>query len=374
MKLRSIKDAGDIRGKKILLRLDLNVPVQDGVITDDFRIRKSMPTIEWLRNAGAKIIIISHCEGKELTSLKIPFEYLKRTLPISFVEKYVDDATVSAVSALAEGEMLLLENLRQYPGEKENDPEFARLLASLADIYVNEAFSVSHRKHASVVGIPSIIPSYAGLLFENEVENLSKTFNPPHPFLFILGGAKFDTKIPLITKFLEIADTVFVGGALANNFFKEMGYNVGASVVSDGNFELKKLLENKKIILPIDVVVKRGETIEVKLPTNVTDDDMILDAGPSALGALGEIVDSSKYVLWNGPLGNFEIGFKGGTLELAKKIAESTAESVIGGADTLSAIAELHIEDKFSFVSSGGGAMLDFLANGTLPGIEVLKK
>lgn len=381
MKPTSVKEMNDVFGKKVLLRLDLNVPIRDGKITDDFRIRKSMPTLDLLISRGAKIIIISHCEGnkgEKNQTLKPVFEYLKNTLPvtspITFIEDYVNENTLVTVNALKNGEILLFENLRKYEGEKENSADFSKSLAGLADFYVNEAFSVSHREHASIVGIPKFLPSFIGLLFESEIEHLSKTFNPPRPFLFVLGGAKFGTKMPLVKKFLEIADTIFVGGALANDFFKGLGYNVGTSVVSDGDFGLKEIISNKKIVLPVDVVVKGERGIDVKSPQEVRDDEMILDAGSEAILQLGELVENSKYVLWNGPLGNFEIGFREGTLELAKKIAEISAESVVGGADTLAAIASLNLEEKFNFVSSGGGAMLDFLANETLPGIEALKK
>ncbi|MFO0718547.1 MAG: phosphoglycerate kinase [Candidatus Paceibacterota bacterium] len=371
---RSVTEMNDVRGKKVILRLDFNVPLRNGKVFDDFRIRKSMPTIELLQSRGAKIIILSHCEGKESATLKPVFEYLKERMPISFIEKYVDVTTLETVNAMKDGEVVLFENLRVYPGEKENDQDFAKSLASLADFYVNDAFSCSHREHSSIVGIPKYLPGFVGLLFQSEIEHLSKTFNPPHPFVFILGGAKFDTKIPLIKKFLKIADTVFVGGALAHNFFKELGYPIGASVVSEGVFELKEMLDSKKIVLPTDVVVKHGDEISIKLPTEVGQDDVIVDAGAETLINLAELVDSAQYVLWNGPLGNFEIGFKEGTLELAGKIADTSAESVVGGADTLAAISSMDLEKKFNFVSSGGGAMLDFLANGTLPGIEALKK
>lgn len=371
---RSVTEMNDVRGKKVILRLDFNVPLRNGKVFDDFRIRKSMPTIELLQSRGAKIIILSHCEGKESSTLKPVFEYLKERMPISFIEKYVDVTTLETVNAMKDGEVVLFENLRVYPGEKENDQDFAKSLASLADFYVNDAFSCSHREHSSIVGIPKYLPGFVGLLFQSEIEHLSKTFNPPHPFVFILGGAKFDTKIPLIKKFLKIADTVFVGGALAHNFFKELGYPIGASVVSEGVFELKEMLDSKKIVLPTDVVVKHGDEISIKLPTEVGQDDVIVDAGAETLINLAELVDSAQYVLWNGPLGNFEIGFKEGTLELAGKIADTSAESVVGGADTLAAISSMDLEKKFNFVSSGGGAMLDFLANGTLPGIEALKK
>jgi phosphoglycerate kinase len=373
MSQRSVTEMINISGKKVILRLDFNVPLRDGKVLNDFRIRKSMPTIELLQSRGARIIILSHCEGKEGSTLKPVFDYLKERLPISFVEKYVDESAIEAVNNLKDGEILLFENLRIYSGEKDNDPAFAKSLADLADFYVNDAFSCSHREHASIVGIPAHLPSFTGLLMQSEIEHLSKTFNPTHPFLFILGGAKFDTKIPLIKKFLGIADNIFVGGALAHNFFKELGYSIGASVVSDGVFELKEMLDSKKIVLPTDVVVKNGDEITIKLLNEVGPNDVIVDAGAETLLNLADLVNNAQYVLWNGPLGNFEVGFKEGTLELAGKIAESKSESVVGGADTLASISSLGLEKQFNFVSSGGGAMLDFLANGTLPGIEALK-
>ncbi len=378
---RSLTDMGDVRGKRVLLRLDLNVPLKDGVVFDDFRIRKSLPTIEWLRERGARIICISHCEGKgeggAPTTLRPVAEYLKQTLPVSFVETYVDDATHALVDGLKDGEMLLLENLRIYAGEKENDLAFVQSLAGLADVYVNEAFSVSHREHASVVGIPQYLPSVAGFLFQSEVEHLSKAFSPAHPFTFILGGAKFETKIPLITKFVGIADTVCVGGALANNFFKEAGYALGASMVSQGDFGLAELQRTAPVVLPKDVVVENNGIRATKMPTEVSGQDVIMDAGPQTLAELRDIIGRAQCVLWNGPLGNFEEGFTEGTEALAKMIAEWTTPermSMVGGADTLAAISKLGVTERFTFVSSGGGAMLDFLSRGTLPGIEALTK
>lgn len=370
--MRSLKDLTDIAGKKILVRVDLNVPVKNGKVEDDFRIRKSQPTLDFLRSHGARLILVSHCEGKESKTLRPMFEYLRLQYPIEFVEKYVDDATREKVAAMKDGDMLLFENLRQYEGEKGNDLAFAASLAGLVDMYVNEAFSASHRSHASIVGVPKLVPSYAGFLLETEVEHLSKAFNPAHPFLFVLGGAKFETKIPLIKKFIDNADTIFVGGALAHNFWKEQGVSIGKSLVSEGEFGLVDLFATKKIMLPQDVVVKRGNETVVTMPTRVLEDDMIVDAGPLSIETLAHEVEKARFVLWNGPLGNFEIGYKEGTLELASRIAETQCESVLGGADTLSAIAALNIEKQFSFVSSGGGAMLDFLGSGTLPGIEAL--
>ncbi|MDO8589766.1 MAG: phosphoglycerate kinase [bacterium] len=333
MNPKSITEAGDLKGKRVLVRVDWNVPIEDGKVIDDFRIKKSLPTLEYLKNAGAKVTIITHLEPKGTS--------------VEFLKMYVPEG------------MELLENLRDNLGEESNSEAFAKELASGADIYVNEAFSVAHRRHASIVGVPSLLPSFIGLQFALEIKELSKAFYPKKPFLFILGGAKFDTKLPLLKKFIHIADYIFVGGALANNFFKEQGMDVDGSLVKEGNFGLKELLKTGKIILPEDTIVKDGK---------------ILDAGPKAMENLKPIISASKLVLWNGPLGGYEHGYNVATLALAQMISEFASESIIGGGDTIAAIRELNLFDKFSFVSTGGGAMLDFLATGTLPGIEAMKQ
>lgn len=374
---KTLADMGDIRGKTVLLRLDLNVPIQDGVITEDFRIRKSLPTLSFLRARGAKVVIISHVEGVERSSdtLKPVYDHMTGALGLKDVV-FCSDCIESGMECLAklpEGGIILCENIRLYDGEKKNDPDFAKKLASLADLYVNDAFSVSHRKHASIVGVPKFLPGFAGLQLEEEVKNLSKVFDPARPFLFILGGAKFDTKLPLVEKFLPIADTVFVGGALSNDLYKAKGYEVGASKISEGDIDFKKYLEAKNLIMPVDIVVRSENGAVTKKPEEILQGESVQDAGEGTVALLREKITEAKCVLWNGPLGNFENGFKGPTLELAKAIAASGAYSVVGGGDTLAAIKELDLEDKFGFVSTAGGAMLDFLGKGTLPGIEALK-
>jgi len=331
--MKSILEAGDVKNKKVFVRVDWNAPIESGKVVDDFRIKKSLPTLEYLKNAGAKVVIATHLEPKGTSA-----EPLKLYVP--------------------EG-MKLLGNLRDNPGEERNSEEFAKELASKADIYVNEAFSVSHREHASIVGLPRLLPSFIGLQFALEIKELSKAFYPKKPFLFILGGAKFDTKLPLLKKFIHIADHIFVGGALANNFFKEQGVDIGNSLVSLGDFGLKELLKTGKIILPEDTIIKGGK---------------ILDAGPRTIENLKPLISASRLVLWNGPLGSYENGYSVATLALAKIISESGSESIIGGGHTIAAIKGLNLLDKFSFVSTGGGAMLDFLATGTLPGIEAIKR
>ena len=373
MNFKTIKDVENLRGKKVLLRLDLNVPVVEGSLRDDFRIKKSMATLNFLRENGARTIIISHLESTETKSLKPVYEHLSKFFTVAFFKDYFSEETKNAIDRMSEGDFILLENLRIYEGEEKNSEHFARHLVSLGEIYVNEAFSVSHRKHASIVGVPKFLPSYAGILFAEEVANLRSAFSPEHPFLFILGGAKFETKMPLIEKFLKLADFVFVGGALANDFFKEKGYETGLSVLSPKKFDLEKMLNSGKLLLPADVVVKNNQGVFIKRPSQVLKEDKILDDGPGTISMLEKKLSQSKFVLWNGPLGDYEKGFKEGTIELARAIARSKAKSIIGGGDTLAVVSKMNLEGKFSFISTGGGAMLDFLANETLPGIEALE-
>lgn len=374
MQFKTIKDIQNLRGKKVLLRLDLNVPIIDGTLRDDFRIKKSLDTLNFLHDNGAKTIIISHIESAETQSLKTVRDYLSKFFNIAFFNDYFNKETKDAIGKMNEGDFILLENLRIYEGEEKNSEHFAEQLASLAEIYVNEAFSVSHRQHASIVGLPKFLPSFAGILFEEEVVNLLKALKPEHPFIFILGGAKFETKMPLIDKFLKLADFVFIGGALANDFFKEKGYETGMSVLSPKKFNLEKMLASDKLLLPADVVVKNNQGVFIKRPSQVLKEDKILDDGPETISMLEKKLSQSKFILWNGPLGDYEKGFREGTVELARAIAKCRAKSIIGGGDTLAVVSKMNLEDKFSFISTGGGAMLDFLANETLPGIEALER
>ena len=373
--MKTIKDIEFLEGVKVLVRVDFNVPIKNGTVVEDFRIKSAIPTIEYLQSKGAKVILIGHLEANEASdnSFKPVAEYInnKMAKKVSFVAN-LRNASQFIENEIKNGDCVLLENLRFDDGEKKNDPKFAQALASLGDIYVNDAFSVCHRSHASVVGVPKLMPSYAGFQLEKEVANLSKAFSPSHPFLFILGGAKFETKLPLLEKFIEIADHVFVGGALATDFFKIKGYEIGTSLVSEGDFGLEKYVNNPKLLIPIDVKTKDGE---IKMADALSKTDAIMDCGPGTIDSLSDKVKNAKLILWNGPLGVYEQGYKDSTLSLARLIANNHdrgVESLVGGGDTIAAIAENNDEGRFSFVSTGGGAMLDFLAKGTLPGIEVL--
>ncbi len=375
MNIQSIKDAGDIRGKRVITRLDLNVPIQDGKVVDDLRIQKSLETLNYLKNAGAKTIILAHLEGKGGATLAPVAEYLNTIFSVTFVKDFLNkESTMTVIDSMKDGDIVLFENLRVSEGEKKNDPSFALYLSQFGDLYVNDAFSVSHRAHASVVALPALLPHYAGFNLLEEINHIKAVFHPERPFLFILGGAKFETKMPLIKKFMTLADHVFVGGALANNFFKEKGLNVGASLVSEGNYNLVEYLNDRKLILSTDVVVKSPNGVVVKKVAEIADEDCIVDVGPQSVEDLKPVIASAKFVLWNGPMGNYEEGFKDQTEAIAKIIAETGVQSAIGGGDTTATLAALALDkDKNIFISTGGGAMLQYLLDETLPGIEALK-
>lgn len=378
--MRTIYDIESLEGVKVMVRVDYNVPIQNGVVIDDFRIRSSLETIKFLLNGGARVILIAHLEAADGSNPSLePASICLNGLGVKtrFI-KDMKDAFPIIENDFKNGDCILLENLRFFEGEKKNDMKFAGELASLADIYVNDAFSVSHREHASVVGVPSLMPSYAGIQLNKEAANLSRAFDPQHPFLFIIAGAKFDTKMPLIEKFSKLADKIFIGGALANDILKARGFPVGASKLSVNNVHaIADIAADPRMIIPEDVIV--GGHVE-KNAADVAGDDKILDSGSKTIAMIGEILQTTKFVLWNGPLGVYEDGYQGATLELAKRIADCKDTngvdfvSIVGGGDTTAAISTLGIEHKFTFISTGGGAMLDFLAKGTLPGIEALKK
>ncbi len=371
-----------IASKTFLVRADFNVPIENGVIVEDLRMRSSLPTINLLRGVSARIVLISHIETKDGSGMEVVAKHFneKLGLAVKYVNEVVGENVEKAVLGLTDGEVLLLQNLRVNEGEKNNDEAFAKELANFADFYVNDAFSVSHRKHASVVGVPKFLPHFAGVQLMKEINSLTVAINPPHPFVFILGGAKFDTKLPLIKKYLDKADGVVLGGALVNDVYKARGFNVGKSLVSDGSTDISDIVSNPKLIVADDVVVHEDGDItkvSVKKIVDVSDNDVIADAGPTLIEVLRPIISSAKFVLWNGPLGNYELGFTDQTIACAKLLMECGVSGAIGGGDTVAAVKSLGLDDSVQqsnlFVSTGGGAMIDFLVNETLPGIEVLK-
>jgi 3-phosphoglycerate kinase len=366
---RTLREAKNLKGKRVLLRLDLNVPIEGGVVRDDLRIARALPTIQYLKRKGAKIILISHF-GNMGASLKPVALYLNKFTRVGFVPDVVGAKARGAAASISDGSAILLENTRTVKGEIENDLSLAKKLASLGDIYVNEDFAVSHRKHASIVRLPKLLPSFAGFLFEDEYKHLLTARKPKKPFLFILGGAKFETKLPMVKAYLPFAKEIFIGGALANSLFKVKGYEVGKSSVGKAIPGLKTLISDKKILLPKDVTLCSGR---IAYPRELKRGDRIADIGPETLAELKDKIAGAKSILFNGPVGIYDEGFGWGTEEILKLMAKSKAETVVGGGDTLALVARLKMEKKFTFVSTAGGAMLEFLATGNLPGIEALR-
>jgi len=372
--LRQFSKYPELKGKYVFLRASLNVPIIDGEVLNQFRITRGLATIQYLVNQGARVIVAGHVQmGDDVPSVKPIADIFAVHVPVIFSSEVLGEKTTKLRNELGDGEVLLLENLRRNPGEKKNDLAFAEELAGLADVYINDAFSVSHRDHASLSAITQFLPSYVGFNFVHEHEELTKALTPDSPSLFMLGGAKFDTKMPLVEKFLDIYDHVFIGGALANDFFKAKGYEVGKSLVSGISLEGSPLLTNKKILLPIDVVVEKEGVSRVTSPDDIHQDERVLDAGPATVTMLDGYITDAKMVLWNGPLGDYEHGFEEQTEAVAKCIADAPGYSVIGGGDTVAAIESLGCQEKYNFLSTAGGAMLTFLELGTLPAIEALK-
>lgn len=372
--LPTIQSIKNIKGKHILVRVDFNVPTKFHQVVDDFRITRSLLTIEYLKKKGAKVILLSHIgyDGKE--SLRAVANHFNRKLNIKvgFVPDIENPATKTIVNNMSDGSVVLFQNLRRYPGETTNNATFAKKLASFGDIYVNDAFSVSHRKHASIVGIPKYLPSYAGILFQEEVKHLSMAQQPKHPFLFILGGAKIATKLPLLKKFLKIADKVFVGGVLANNLLRKKGISVGKSRVDTQVKNLNKLIQQKNLILPYDVLIANQKNGEVRSLKNISPREIIVDVGPRTRKSFQDLISKHKFILMNGPLGNYEDGYSKGTKKILSVLSKSKAKVIVGGGDTVTLVSAMKLEKGFLFVSTGGGAMLDYLIDGKLPGIDTL--
>ena len=343
------------------MRASLNVPIENGKVINDYRLRNAVPTIRFLSERGARVILISHLGEKGTETLKPVAQALEKLIHgVSFFDETVGVRARTAIRDLLPGKILVLENLRRNAGEKTNDRSFVKELAALGDIFVEDCFDTCHRPHASIIGVPKLLPSYAGLLLEKEVSELSRAFKPKSPSLAVIGGMKFRTKEAVLTALLKTYDHVFVGGALANSFLKVSGQEVGKSLVSETDEDsIRKLLANPKLLLPIDSVIEN---------------EIILDHGPKTIALLSELAAKAKTILWNGPLGKYEDGFTDATDNFARAVADSSAYSVVGGGDTIAAVENLGLLSKFSFVSTGGGAMLQFLSNGTLPGIDAIDK
>lgn len=379
--MKTLKDIKKVKGKELkraLVRVDYNVPMKGSAILDARRIEVSLGTIRALQKKGFEVRLIAHL-GDGKPSLKPVAEYLSKYFKVEFVTKPITEVANSMPASGPKATVTLFENIRRYEGEEKNDLKFAKALSRLGDIYVNEAFSVSHRNHASIVGVTKYLPSYGGLQLETEIKTLSKVLtNKKHPFLFILGGAKFSTKMPLLNRFIKIADQVVIAGAILNSFYKFRGFEVGDSIVEDGyDSQIKKLLSSPKLLLPIDAVVTRGEKKAFASISEVQKGDVIEDIGPLSVKIIAKKIKMAKVIVWNGPTGWYERGFVGGTVALAQAIKSSKAFSVIGGGDTAEVIEKVMDKStnrrKNIFISTGGGATLDYLADGVLVGVQCLK-
>lgn len=377
-----------VKGKKVLVRVDFNVPIESGKVGDDTRIQAALPTIEHLLDNGAAVILCSHLgrpkgEFDPELSLKPVAEHLDTLVdvPVKFAEDCIGEVAQKAADDLDPGQVLVLENTRFHAGEKKNDPEMAKELASLAELFVNDAFGTAHRAHASNVGVADFLPSAAGFLLEKEIKYLGNAIaDPERPFVVILGGAKVSDKIGVIDNLIENADRILIGGGMANTFFKAQGYELAESLVEEEVLDTAKdMLDmaDGKIVLPVDVVIADDFSADAADKImNVGDVPAgwrILDIGPRTVEAFSDIVQRASTVVWNGPMGVFEFEkFAKGTFEIAKAIAESEATGIIGGGDSTSAIKKSGLDDKITHISTGGGASLEMLEGKTLPGLAAL--
>lgn len=377
-------------GKRALVRCDFNVPLNDDLtISDDTRIVAALPTIRYLLEHGAAVILCSHLgrpKGKVVESMRLTpvAERLRELLgvPVAKADDCVGDDIAKAASELQPGEILLLENLRFHPEEEKNDPAFAESLAKLADVFVNDAFGTAHRAHASTAGVADYIPAVAGLLVEKELAFLGQAvFDPARPFVAILGGAKVSDKIKVIENLLTKADTLLIGGGMANTFFKAQGLEMGDSLVENDSLGVASdLIERggEKLVLPVDVVLADAFSEDARTCVvdigDVEPGWRILDIGPKTVELFAEHIRHAKTVVWNGPMGVFEMApFAQGTFAVARALAASSATSIVGGGDSAAAIAQAGLTDQISHVSTGGGASLEFLEGAELPGIAVIE-
>lgn len=393
MSKKTIRDV-DVEGKRVLLRVDFNVPldINTGSISDDSRIRASLPTIKYLTDCKAKIILCSHLgrpKGKVVEELRLKqvAERLSQLigLPVKTVNDCVGEEVESKVRELKEGEILFLENLRFHPGEEANDPGFAQSLANLADIYVNDAFGTAHRAHASTVGVAKYLPALAGFLMEKELEVMGQLlYNSEHPLACLIGGAKVSDKMGLLQNMLKKMDILLIGGGMAATFLKAEGYEVGQSLVEDDKIDLaKKLLEEAKewkvlLRLPQDVVVateiKEGTASNIVTITNVPKDSYIMDIGPKTTDLFCRELSKCCTIMWNGPMGIYEIPqFSQGTKSMVNFLSTLDATTIVGGGSSAEVVYEMGLVDKMTHVSTGGGASLRFLEGAVLPGVEVLQ-
>jgi len=387
MNKKTVKDI-NVTGKRVLVRVDFNVPLAEGKVADDTRLRAALPTIQYLLDQGAKVILMSHLgrpKGKVVEELRMDpvAERLSELLgrPVRKLDDCVGDAVKAAVAEMRPGDVILLENTRFHPEERKNDPQFAKKLAELADVFVNDAFGTAHRAHASTVGVAQYLPAVAGLLMEKELNFLGKALeSPEHPFVALLGGAKISDKIGVIENLLTRVDALLIGGGMANTFLKAQGYEVGQSLVEDESLGVaKELLERagEKLALPVDAVVADRFAADAASKAvsvdEVPPDWRILDIGPRTVELFKEKLAEARTVVWNGPLGVFEFPkFAAGTEAIARFLADLEATTIIGGGDVVAAVRRAGVADRITHVSTGGGAALEFLEGKELPGVAAL--
>ncbi|MEG6615111.1 phosphoglycerate kinase [Peptococcaceae bacterium 1198_IL3148] len=391
MPKKSIEDM-DVTGKRVLVRVDFNVPLKDGIITDDTRIRAALPTIKYLVDKGAKVILASHLgrpkgqvkEEFRLTPVASRLSELLDKLVVK-VDDCIGDAPKQAIDQMQPGDVVLLENVRFYQQETQNDPQFAKQLAELADVFVNDAFGTAHRAHASTAGVAEYLPAVAGYLLQKELDMLGQAVeNPKRPFVAIIGGAKVSDKIGVIENLLGKVNTLIIGGGMANTFLKAQGVEVGKSLLEADKLDLAKQLMKQaetsgvELLLPMDAVVadalENPTVVKTVSVEQVPADLMILDIGPQTATKFAEAVKAAGTVVWNGPMGVFEQdAFAQGTESVAKALADSDAVSVVGGGDSAAAIKKTGVAHRISHISTGGGASLEFLEGKSLPGVAVLK-
>ncbi len=407
MNIKSVKQIKDLQGQAVFLRVDFNVPMKKGKILEDFKIRQSLEDIDYLLERGAKVIIATHLgspKGKAVKDLStkplasLLGKVIKKKINFLDVTKAKDlPAARKVVAQMKPASVAFLENLRFAPGEQKNDLKWAKNLASLADIYINNAFAVSHRADASVAAIKKFLPGYAGLLLEQEIVNLNKILRPRKPLVVVMGGAKIETKIALMKNLFKSASQILIGGALANNFLAAQGYNVGKSLMDQGSIAVAKSLlrrnrsllgSRRKIVLPPDVVtstkledhhkIKNNNLIHIRKIDAIGSDEIICDIGPEAIGLFARYVKKAQTIIWNGPMGLFEIpNFRQGTVIMARLIASRAsgrAYGVIGGGETIEALNLSKMAQYMDWVSTGGGAMLSYLGGEKLPGLKGIAK
>lgn len=387
----TVKDV-DVSGKRVLVRVDFNVPLSEGSVVDDTRIRAALPTLRHLVDNGARVIILSHLgRPKGEPDPRYSLRPVRRTLErligrnVKFVDSTVGPDPAEAVERMVDGEIIMLENVRFYPGEKANDLSFARDLASLADLYVNDAFGAAHRAHASTAGVAEYLPAYAGLLLAREVETLSSMIaNPEKPFVAILGGSKVSDKFGVIDRMLDIVDVLLIGGGMAFTFLAAQGHQIGNSIVEPDWVEpAKKMLIKAqsvgcRLITPVDYVCAdafaEDANTRIAGANEIPSDMMGLDIGPATCELFKGEIAAAKTVFWNGPMGVFEMKpFEAGTKEVAEAVGRNTrAVTVIGGGDSVAALKKFGLEDRVTFVSTGGGASMRLIEGQALPGVEVL--